>query len=150
MSDALQGIVRGIAIKREHGAPMDLVEEVAVTEAGLDGNIAQSDLRRVTLISQEQWAETLDELGADLPWQTRRANILVGGIVRMGDLIAKTVTLGGVTLRINGETRPCSQMDGFREGLQLALRPEGRGGVYGSVVEGGAIRVGDRVGLAPS
>ena len=148
MSDALRGTVSGIAIKREHGDPMDLVEEAAVTEAGLAGNVAQADFRRVTLISQEQWAEALNELGADLPWQTRRANILIDGIPRMGDLIGKTVTLGGVTLRINGETRPCSQMDGFREGLQLALRPECRAGVYGSVLEGGAIRVGDRIGVA--
>lgn len=145
MSEALSGTLCRIALKREHQAPMTEVDEATVTDLGLEGNVQESHYRRITLISKEQWEESLKEVGADLPWHTRRANLLVEGIPRLGDLIGKTVTVGEATLRINGETKPCSRMDGYCEGLKNALKPQVRAGVFGSVIEGGAIRTGDAV-----
>ena len=44
---------------------------------------------------------------------------------------------------ITGETRPCELMDEFQPGLKDALKPDMGGGVFGRVVESGAINAGD-------
>lgn len=139
------GRLVGIAIKPAHGAPLELVEEAEVTiSEGLVGNVAQSSYRRVTLLSREQWDEVTAEAGVTLPWQTRRANLLVEGLA-LSSLKGKTIRLGEVALNINGETKPCSQMDDAHFGLQALLKPEWRGGVYGSVQTGGVLRTGDAI-----
>ncbi len=139
--------VVGIALKQAHRGPMEEVGSLEVTEKGLQGNASASGLRRVTLISKEQWDETMAELGADLPWHTRRANVLIEGL-RAPDLMGKSITVGDIEIRVNGETEPCGRMDELCPGLRKALEPDCRGGVYGSVVKGGEIRVGDSVLVA--
>ncbi len=148
MSEAFEGTIRAIALKPEHKGPMRLVDTVTVHEEGLDGNVVQE--RHITLLAHEQWEAAQHELGGDMPWETRRANILVEGIASFSEIIGYRVNLGDVTLRVVGETRPCSQMDHAQPGLQAALKPECRGGVHGRVVNGGTIRVGDRVTLSES
>lgn len=134
-----------IAIKTAHGAPLELVDRAEVTiSEGLVGNVPQSSYRRVTLLSREQWDDVTAEAGVALPWQTRRANLLVEGLDLAG-LKGKLVRLGDVELNINGETKPCNQMDEAHYGLQAILTPEWRGGVYGSVQKGGTIRKGDAI-----
>ena len=74
----------------------------------------------------------------------RRANILVSGI----DLEAskgRTLRLGSIWILVRGETKPCNIMEETCPGLKEALQPHWRGGVYGEVLEDGAIRVGDAV-----
>ena len=57
---------------------------------------------------------------------------------------------GEVAIEVKGETRPCELMDDDgRTGLQAALRPQRRGGVYGQILHGGEIRVGDGIALLP-
>jgi MOSC domain-containing protein YiiM len=46
-------------------------------------------------------------------------------------------------VRIYNETRPCEQMEEAQRGLRAALATRWRAGVYGEIVEGGVIRVGD-------
>ncbi len=134
-----------IAIKPAHGAPLELVESAEVTiSEGLVGNVEQASHRRVTLLSKEQWAEVTAEAGADLPWQTRRANLLVEGIP-LASLKGKMIRIGDVELNINGETKPCGQMDDAHDGLQGILKPECRGGMHASVQKGGTMRAGDAV-----
>ena len=53
--------------------------------------------------------------------------------------------LGEARLRIKGETRPCERMDEAMDGLRAALRSGVGGGVYGEVVTGGVVRVGNPV-----
>jgi len=139
-----EGVIVGLAVKTAHGAPMELVDSVSVTEEGIEGNVHQRNERRITLLSKEQWVEMQTELGGDLPWTTRRANVLVEGLP-LGDLIGKTLQVGGIEVHLYGETHPCGQMEAAQAGLQATMTPECRGGVHGSVVSGGEVRVGDTV-----
>lgn len=143
----MQGKIAGIAIKEARGATMKEVESAPVDGDGLSGNAEQAEHRRVTLLSSEQWSETMTELDADLPWHTRRANVLIEGL-RGPEMMGKRVQLGNVELQINGETKPCGQMEQILLGLEQALVPECRGGVYGNVVQPGTIRVGDVVRIS--
>jgi len=144
--DAIEGRVEGLAIKPAHYAPLREVEAIAVTEDGIEGSAFATSVRRVTLLFAEQWDEIQRELGASLPWPLRRANVLVSGL-RPQQLLKKTVRLGEVELRIHGETKPCGRMDDAHPGLKRALKTDCRGGVYGSVLRTGQIRVGDTIAL---
>ncbi|RMF77711.1 MAG: MOSC domain-containing protein [Planctomycetota bacterium] len=143
MSDGTTCKVLAIAIKPAEGAPMEQVAEaVGVVDAGLEGNAPCTPDRGVTFISSKQWREVCEELGADLPWHTRRANILLdaGGLA---GLVGRRVRVGEMLVEIKGESKPCGLMDKLHAGLRAALKPHARGGVFGRVVEGGAVRVGD-------
>ena len=139
-----EGRVVSIALKTAHGAPLEEVQEARVTEEGLEGNVHQRAARRITFLSKEQWAEVEMELATTLPWTTRRANILVEGL-DLRSALGKSLQLGAVRVQINGETEPCGQMEAAQAGLRNALKPELRGGVYGSVVHPGTIWVGDTI-----
>lgn len=136
--------ITGLAIKPAHYAPMQEVPEVSVTAEGIEGSAWATSVRRVTLLFQEQWDEVQRELGATIPWPTRRANVLVAGL-NPQQIMKMRVRLGEVELDIHGETKPCERMDQAHDGLKNALKPDMRGGVYGSVVRPGRIRVGDTV-----
>jgi len=139
------GTVRGIAYRRTDSEPMSVIEECTVLAGrGLDVENRPPGKREVTLLSLESWVETCRDLGAELPWHARRANFLVEGI-DLAVLIGRTITIGGARVRLHGETRPCRIMDDARDGLRTALVPDFRGGVYGQVLTGGVVRVGDRV-----
>jgi MOSC domain-containing protein YiiM len=57
----------------------------------------------------------------------------------------RVLVVGGCRIAIRGETRPCRLMDDQHPGLQRALDPHWRGGIYGQVLTGGTIRRGDPV-----
>lgn len=138
-----RGRVAAIAVKTAKGGPM---REIEVAEAVVDGGITAgtpvSAKRGITFLSRERWNAAMDELMVDLPWHTRRANVLVEGL-DLAPLIGRRVRLGDVEVDIRGETHPCARMDALYEGLRRALEPDCRGGVYGQVVRGGTFRVGD-------
>lgn len=136
--------IAGLAIKPAHYAPMQEVPEVSVTAEGIEGSAWATSVRRVTLLFQEQWDEVQRELDATISWPTRRANVLIAGL-RPQQIMKKRVRLGEVELDIHGETKPCERMDQAHNGLKNALKPDMRGGVYGSVVRPGRICVGDTV-----
>lgn len=139
-----RGTVTGIAIKPDHRRPMVEVAQANVTVEGIEGSAWATSIRRVTLLFAEQWDEIQRELGVDLPWHTRRANVLISGL-HPGNLVKQRVRIGSLELQIQGETRPCERMDEACPGLKEVLKPDLRGGVYGSVVQPGQIRVGDTV-----
>lgn len=140
------GKIAAIAVKPDHYAPMQEVESADVGEGGIAGSAWATSVRRVTLLFAEQWDEVQRELGAEIPWHLRRANVLVSGL-HPKDVLKKRVRLGGVELRIHGETKPCERMDAAHLGLKAALKPDLRGGVYGSVLFAGRITVGDTVSV---
>lgn len=139
------GTLAAIWIKRARRAPMDAAARATlVAGAGLAHNADQGGHRQVTLIEEERWTDVRRELNADVPPAARRANLMVRG-VRLAETRGRTLAIGPARLRIVGETRPCAQMNEAHAGLRDALRRDWRGGVYGEVLEGGEIAVGDPV-----
>lgn len=140
-----QGTLRGIAVRGAQRAPMQERQEAEVTiEQGITADYRGSGLRQVTFISVEQWQETMAALDADLPWHTRRANLLIDGI-DLPDTVGEQIRIGDCLFTIYGETEPCPRMEELQAGLQQALQPDLRAGVWGKVVEGGTLRVGESV-----
>lgn len=139
------GNLERIWIKRAKRGPMDERPQAdLVAGRGIVGNADQRGKRQVTLIERESWERMFEEMGATVPFYTRRANLLVSG-VRLADSRGKILRVGPCRLAIRGETRPCERMEEARPGLRQAMSPEWRGGCYGEVLEGGLIAVGDKV-----
>jgi len=146
------GRLLGIARRDRPRGPMETVTRVLVTrEDGLCGDFrgalrpGKKNWRQVSLLEAESWAEAMALLGADVPWQERRANLLVGGLKlprRTGAVLAI-----GASLRIEttGECDPCSRMEEVAPGLKAALMPFWRGGVLGKVLADGEIAIGDEI-----
>ena len=140
------GRLAAIARRDKSRSPMQLIEIAEISESiGVaDDFRGKSRSRKVTLLSARVWAEVCKELGKDLPWTTRRSNLLVDDIdlpQRVGDVIE----VGAVRLIVNEEINPCSRMDEQSPGLTNALKPDWRGGVGCSVLEAGTVRIGDEV-----
>jgi MOSC domain-containing protein YiiM len=139
------GRVEAIWLKRSKRGPMDPVAS-AVLEVGrgLRDNANRGGRRQVTLISVERWAELMRDLGANLDPSTRRANVMVSGL-DLENSRGRLLRVGETLLRINGETRPCEQMEDARSGLQAVMRDRWGGGAFAEVIDGGTVHVGDRV-----
>jgi MOSC domain-containing protein YiiM len=139
----MNGEVVSIWIKRSHRGVMDAVLEAeAVAGRGLVGNADQGRRRQVTIIDEAAWREAALETGTEVDPSKRRANVMVRGIA-LQETRGKLLRLGSCLIRILGETRPCEQMEEARPGLQHALGRGWRAGVFGEVLEGGPIRIGD-------
>ena len=142
------GRLAGIARREEKRAVMETLESAEISEqSGVANDFrGKPGNRQVTVISAGAWAAACAELGEELPWTTRRANLLVEDVElprRAGDIIE----IGAVRMRVTMEVDPCSRMDEQFEGLRAALKPEWRGGVACTVLQGGSVRLGDRVSV---
>jgi len=148
MPAQIVGKVLSIALRTGKRMPMREVESVrAQIDGGLEGDVEAAARRGVTFISRDQWRDTMRDLDAELPWHTRRANVLVDA-PKLGPLIGRTICIGEVEVEITGETKPCELMDQLHNGLRAALVPDCRGGVHGRIRRGGSIHVGDSMVLA--
>ena len=143
----MSGRLEGIWLKRARRGPMDAHETAELIQNhGLAGNADVRRTRQVTVIEAERWADVCRELGAELDPRFRRANLMVSG-VDLARSRGKTLVVGDARISIRGETRPCRLMDDQHPGLEAALAPDWRGGVYGVVETGGKIAVGAPVRL---
>ena len=146
----MKGRVEGLWLKRAHRGVMDAASEARFVEnKGIadDANFGRSK-RQVTVIEKE----VFDRISAELPDvkpSMRRANVMVSGI-RLKESRGQTLCLGGVRIRLVGETRPCERMDAQVPGLTAALDPDWNGGVYGVVLDDGDVKVGDDAELLAS
>ncbi len=135
--------IEAIWIKRAHRGAMDPVPRAELRAGrGLVGNADQGGRRQVTLIETEIWRHLRERLGPGLAPTARRANLLVSGVA-LAHSTGRILWLGPCRLRIGGETRPCDRMDEEFPGLQEALRPDWRAGVFAEVLDDGVIAVGD-------
>lgn len=145
MSEATGGRVEAIWLKTARRGPMQRVAEGRLLAGrGLEGNVHQGGRRQVTIIERRAWERATAELGVPVEPSARRANVLVSG-VELASSAGRVLRLGACRVRIGGETRPCDRMDEASPGLQAALRPEWRAGVYGVVLDGGPLVAGDPV-----
>ena len=142
------GRLEAIWIKRMKLGPMDPAGAATlVADRGIVGNANQGGKRQVTIIEQE----VFDRIRRTLPDaepSMRRANLMVTGI-RLAHTRGHTLTVGGLRILLQGETRPCYRMDQQCPGLTSALDSDWAGGAYGVVLDSGEVRVGDPVSLQP-
>ena len=149
MPDNEFGRLEAIWIKRVRRGPMDRKDRARlIAGRGLEDDANFGKKRQVTLLSSEQWRDVCRELGEDLDPAVRRANLLVAGL-DLPETRGRILAIGECRILVHGETRPCGNIDGVHSGLRQALDPEWRGGIYGEVVDGGEIAVGDRVSWEP-
>ncbi|MBI3833826.1 MAG: MOSC domain-containing protein [Planctomycetes bacterium] len=141
------GIVKSIAHRAvDSDAMIEIASCNVLPGRGLDTENRKPGKREITLVSAESWADVCREMGQDIPWWTRRANLLVEGI-DLAATIGQRIRIGPVEIHIHGETKPCRLMDAQVQGLTRVMVPNLRGGVHGQVLTGGAIRIGDSVGI---
>lgn len=142
------GRLVGIARRDMKRADMQLLQEAEISEASgvADDFRGKPGLRQVTVISAEVWRQVCAELGTTIPWTTRRANLLVEGLL-LPQAPRGEIRIGEVRLQVTGETDPCSRMEEQCAGLKNALQPDWRGGVCCRVLQGGVVAVGDSVEL---
>lgn len=139
------GEIVSIWIKRAHGGKMDRVDEAKLVEGGgLAGNADQGGWRQITIIEESAWRDAEKELGVAVDPSARRANVMVRGI-DLQNSRGKKLQLGECIVNVRGENPPCRLMETAQAGLQKALRSRWRAGIFGDIVKGGNIRVGDSV-----
>lgn len=137
----MPGRVEAIWIKRAHGGPMDpAVRAIILAGRGIEGNADRGGRRQVTLIDRQAWDRVVEELGQFVEPAARRANLLISSLSLAGSH-GRILRIGTSRLRINGETRPCHQMDEACPGLRRALSPRWRGGAFAEVLDDGLIEV---------
>ncbi len=149
--DGRIGVLAGIARKAYPGSPMEVIDHAFLSTAmGVTGDARGivkngKNKRQVSLMELADWRAATAEIGADVAWQERRANLLVDGLdlPQRGGAIIRV----GETARIETtmECDPCIRMEQVAPGLMEALRPDWRGGVLGRVLSDGEIRVGDPI-----
>lgn len=158
MSDgrAMTGRLAGIARHAVPKGPMEVIDTAIVTlEGGVEGDVrgrikpGGRGRRQVTLIERADWDAALAEIGRTIPWQERRANLLVEDF-DLPQIPGTRLRIGTVLLQITMECDPCHRMDAIADGLQAALTPDWRGGVCTRVIEGGTIRIGDNIRIEES
>ncbi len=138
----MSGTIENIYIRRDKTSPVTPVREAVADETGLVDDHSKPGRRALTVISAEAWRRACADLGKEVDPGTRRANLLVSGL-ELEASAGKKLRVGEVLVELLGETEPCGLMDQLCPGLREALVPEWRGGVFGRVLEGGKLRVGD-------
>ena len=141
----VQGTVLALALRPEKGGEMSLTESLSLTpENGVIGDHGTSKRRQVSLLDVTDWETACSEAGTNLPWTTRRSNILV----RCDDLrslVGQAIQLGTAHVEVLGEVTPCHFMDAAQDGLKDALTPDWRGGVYARVKGSGIVVPNDTI-----
>ena len=142
--------IKAIAIKSTSRAPMQTIDDAEVTvEKGISGDFRGSAKdRQITILAESSWLKACETVDSDLPWTTRRANLLIDAMEFSATDIGRKVTVGDVELEITQETNPCALMDQQLQGLKSALTPAWFGGASCKVLKAGSIKVGDRVKIA--
>jgi MOSC domain-containing protein YiiM len=149
----MAGVIEGIYLAREGGAPVELVEEVeALKGCGLKGDRYCSGIGHWSRFERDCGvtfveAEDLDRIGQETGLRVQngehRRNIVTRG-VSLNDLRRARFRVGEAVF---GYGRPCSvcrHIERLTEpGMAQALK--GRGGMCARVLKGGRVRSGDAI-----
>ena len=140
-----QGSITNLHIARVKETPSDPVQEAtALSGKGLEGDRScrEGNMRQVLIMDNE----TLNNFGL-APGQIKE-NITVTGLDLSQTTAGQVVFIGAeVTMEIVGECEPCGKMDAIQQGLQAEL--DHRRGMLATVINGGAIKVGDSIRVEP-
>ncbi len=115
-----------------------------VADKGMREDASFGSKRQITIIEESVWNSVNANLGANLPPETRRANLLIRGL-NLKETEGKVLQIGACRVKIRGETKPCELMDQFFDGLRGGLKPDWNGGAWGDVLDSGKISIGDPV-----
>ncbi|AII53415.1 MOSC domain-containing protein [Hymenobacter sp. APR13] len=148
------GRLEWIGLRPARREPLLSVPEATVeTDRHLAGDHARPKAggkRQITLVQHEHLAAVAGYLGMEAPVHPGRLrrNLVVSGLNLLA-LKNRQVLIGEtVVLEITGECHPCSRMEEeLGPGGYNAMR--GHGGITARIVQGGLIRVGDAVRVAP-
>ena len=144
----MQGTVAAIHIAPEYGKPVEPATEVeAVVGQGLVGDRYYGTRRQVTLVATGELRAAAAELGADrITDGATRRNITVD-LPALPRIHGARIEIGEAVLEVWRDCAPCEVMEtAVGPGARGALRD--RAGVSATVLQGGVIRVGDRVRLS--
>jgi MOSC domain-containing protein YiiM len=125
---------------------VDIIEiEIANSIVGDHFSGKAGSTRQITLIQAEHIKVVSDILGQEISPAQLRRNIVVSGINLLA-LKGQNFKIGNAILTGTGNCPPCSRMEeNLGPGGYNAMR--GHGGITASVVESGAVCVGDSVQL---
>jgi len=142
------GVLAGIARREKKLSPMESLESAEISAATGVANDSRGrpGKRQVTLLSAQDWQAACDEVGQDVVWTTRRANLFLENF-DLPKEAGRIVAIGDVRLRTTVEIGPCWRMDEQCPGLTDALMPDWRGGVGCEVLQGGTVKIGDTVSV---
>ena len=143
----MQGTVLALALRPEKGGAMALAESIILTpENGVMGDHGTSQRRKVTLLDEAAWQTACSEVGTELDWTVRRANVLVQGL-DLPSLLNQQIRVGTALVEVIGEVPPCHLMDEVQSGLEAALPPNWRGGVFARIIDPGSGEVGGNISI---
>ena len=146
----MQGTVLALALRPEKGGAMALAESITLTpENGVMGDHGTSQRRQVTLLDEAAWQTACSEVGTELDWTVRRANVLVQGL-DLPSLLNQQIRVGTALVEVIGEVTPCHLMDEVQTGLEAALQPNWRGGVFARIIDTGSVEVGGDISTQSS
>ncbi len=134
------GTITNLQISTAHGKPMQTKSSVqAIAGLGLAGEIhAREGSKRQVLLMDE---ETLGAFG--LATGRVRENITTRGIDLHRFAEGTRVRAGKAILEITIHCAPCEFIEDIRPGLRAEM--DGHRGMLARVIEGGEIRVGDKI-----
>ena len=75
---------------------MQVIDSAKITVAnGILGDFrGTQQQRQITILSESAWRKACAEIDADLPWTTRRANLLVDEVEFNASYVGKTARIG--------------------------------------------------------
>ncbi len=140
--DAQAGRVTWIDLRPARLAPLRLVDEVSLTEAGLEGDHGRPGKRAVTLFQAQHLPAVASYVGRAVSPEELRRNLQVSGL-NLSSLRGVPLHLGAAAVEITLPCAPCSRMESaLGPGGYNALRCHG--GWCARVLRPGRIGIGHR------
>ncbi len=140
-----------IHIVQKQNASTESCNQVMVsTNFGIEGDYRSGkyQIGQITLVEAEIMDTVSCELGYNIPAGASRRQIMVGGIM-LNELIGQNLRLGPVLVRVEDKCNPCNNME-KRIGSGAKDAMNDRGGIRCRVIEGGELRVGDKITIEDS
>jgi MOSC domain-containing protein YiiM len=139
------GQVVSLQLKREHWEPLVPVDQISLSEEGIDGDrhAGRTEGKRQILLTAAGDLRDLDLKPGDLREQV---TVELPGLMALPE--GTRLRLGTAVLELTGVCEPCTHIGehtGVADAEQFRQRLVGRRGMLAWVSEPGAIRVGDPV-----